>query len=150
VPGPWSSHQRVLPVIAAGGMLGASGRYALDLTWPSAGAGLPWATLVVNLTGCALIGVLMVHVTEVGGAHPLLRPFLGVGVLGGYTTFSTYAVQTDALLREGRPELALLYFFGTVVTALAAVTLGVVAARIAVRARRWSARHRGSAGEETR
>jgi len=132
----------VLPVIAAGGMLGASARFALDLTWPSGSDALPWSTLGINVTGSLLIGVLMVNVTEVGGVHPLVRPFLGVGVLGGYTTFSTYTVQTDALLRAGHPELALAYFFGTVAATLVAVSLGVVAARTFLRARQWRARPR--------
>jgi fluoride exporter len=132
----------VLPAIAVGGMLGASARYAVDRAWPTGSDTLPWSTLVVNVSGCALIGLLMVHVTEVGGAHPLLRPFLGVGVLGGYTTFSTYTVQTDALLRNGHPELALVYLVGTAVSALLAVSLGVVVARASVRARRWWARPR--------
>ncbi|WP_261988702.1 fluoride efflux transporter FluC, partial [Streptomyces sp. wa22] len=55
----------------------------------------PWAVFAVNVTGCALIGVLMVLLAERGTVtHPLVRPFLGVGVLGGFTTFSTYAASS--------------------------------------------------------
>ena len=78
----------------------------------------------------------MGHVIEVGGGHVLLRPFLGVGVLGGYTTFSTYAGQTHVLLLEGRPDLTMAYLVGTAVTALAAVALGAVVGRTWARTRR--------------
>jgi CrcB protein len=90
-------HRWVLPVISLGGVIGATARHALELAWPTQSGTLPWATLVTNTSGCLLIGMLMVQVVEVGRAHPLLRPFLGVGILGGYTTFSTYAVQSRDL-----------------------------------------------------
>jgi len=125
-----------VPVIALGGMLGASARFTLERAWPPEAGTVPWTTLVVNLSGCALIGMLMVSVTEVGGAHVLLRPFLGVGVLGGYTTFSTYAVEGHDLVLEGEPGLATAYLVGTAVTALLAVGAGVVAARAVLVVRR--------------
>jgi fluoride exporter len=86
---------------------------------------VPWATLLINVTGCVLIGVLMVLILEVWVAHRLVRPFLGVGVLGGYTTFSTYAVEAEQLIAAGRPWLALAYLVGTAVAALVAVQVGV-------------------------
>ena len=76
----------VLAAISAGGIAGALARYGLAAAWPHPPAGFPWSTFVINVTGCFLIGVLMVIVTEVVTHKPLLRPFLGVGVLGGYTT----------------------------------------------------------------
>ena len=133
VPGQrreWTRHRWVLPTIAVGGVLGALARHGLEVAWATPDGGFPWATFVTNVTGCLLIGVLMVQVVEVGGAHPLLRPFLGVGVLGGYTTFSTYAVQTY-LLVEHHPGTAAAYLLGTLVAAMVAVTAGVVAARAA-------------------
>ncbi len=135
-------HRWVLPVIALGGMAGASARHALELAWPSAQTGFPAATFLTNVAGCLLIGLLMVYVVEVGGAHPLVRPFLGVGLLGGFTTFSTYAVQTRTLLAEQRPALAATYLFGTLVAAMAAVVTGVFAARALLRLRHWMAHHR--------
>lgn len=150
VPGQrreWTRHRWVLPVIALGGMAGASARYALEVAWASEPHEFPWATLLTNASGCLLIGLLMVQVVEVGRAHPLVRPFLGVGVLGGYTTFSTYAVQADALLREEEPVLALTYAVGTVVAALVAVTCGVFAARALVRLRQRSRRRHEDRGE---
>lgn len=119
----------ILAAISLGGMVGASTRHGLDLLWPTTSGTLPWATLLVNASGCFLIGVLMAVLGEVARPHPLLRSFLGIGVLGGYTTFSTYAVQVDALLREGYPLVALAYLAGTVLAALASVVAGTVAGR---------------------
>jgi CrcB protein len=70
----------------------------------------------------------------VAGAHRLVRPFLGVGVLGGFTTFSTYAVDFNSLLRMGQLGTALLYLSGTLVSALLAVLIGVKATRAVARA----------------
>ncbi|MGH3994372.1 MAG: fluoride efflux transporter FluC, partial [Pseudonocardiaceae bacterium] len=72
----------VLVVVAAGGALGAVGRHGVALAF----AGSTVGTVVVNLSGCLLIGVLTVLIGEVWAGHRLLRPFLGTGVLGGYTT----------------------------------------------------------------
>jgi fluoride exporter len=138
-------HPQVLVAISLGGMLGASGRYSLELAWPHEAGTWPWATLVSNLSGCLLIGLLMVYVIEAGPPHPLLRPFLGVGVLGGYTTFSTYAVETDRLLLDGHLALGVGYLFGTVVAALTAVAAGVSLARWSLEVRRRSTRRRGGA-----
>jgi CrcB protein len=138
----WAAHRWVIPAIALGGAVGASARHALELAWPAGAEALPWATLVTNVTGCLLIGMLMVQVVEVGRAHPLLRPFLGVGVLGGYTTFSTYAVQTRGLWSAGHPGVALLYAALTPALALAAVAAGVVTARATHRLRHALARRK--------
>lgn len=115
----------VLAAVATGGALGALARYALATAWPTAPGHPPWATLVTNLLGCALIGALMQAVTTRIAPHRLLRPFLGTGVLGGFTTFSTYAVETRDLLAAHRPALALGYALGTLLGALLAVRLGM-------------------------
>ncbi len=121
----------MLAVISLGGALGALCRYGLDhLIAP--GAVYPWATFAVNVSGCLAIGVLMVLLVEAGPVHRLLRPFLGVGFLGGYTTFSTYAVDAHRLVDDGRPGLALAYVFGTLIAALVAVALGTALARAVV------------------
>lgn len=120
---------RVLAAIAAGGALGSLARHVLRLLWSSPRYGFDWATFTANIVGCLLIGVLMVLVSEVWPGRPLLRPFLGIGVLGGFTTFSTYAVGARDLFAAGRPGLAGAYLVGTVIAALAATWLGVVAAR---------------------
>ena len=138
----WSAHRWVLPMIALGGMAGAGARYALELAWPAPDDGFPWATFLTNVSGCLLIGVLMVYVVEAGGAHPLVRPLLGVGVLGGFTTFSTYTVQATVLGVEDRPALAAAYLVGTLLAARAAEVQGVFLARALLRARRWLIHHR--------
>lgn len=85
----------VVAVVAAGGGTGAAGRYGAGFLWPSGAAAFPWTTLLVNVIGCALIGVLLVLTFEVCVAHRLVRPFLGTGVLGGFTTFSIYAADVE-------------------------------------------------------
>jgi CrcB protein len=75
----------------------------------------------------------MVLVTDVVTRQRLLRPFLGVGVLGGYTTFSTYIVDINRLVTEGAGGVALLYLAGTLIAAVTATSIAVAAARFAVR-----------------
>jgi CrcB protein len=126
----------VLAVISAGGALGALVRWAVTQAWPSVRTGFPSSVLLVNATGCVLIGVLMVLVNEVWSGQRLLRPFLGVGVLGGYTTFSTYAVDVVRLVDSGAAAAALGYLVATPLAALVSVWAGVVATRGVLRLRR--------------
>jgi fluoride exporter len=128
------SHGVVLAVMAAGGGIGGVARYGAGRLWPTAPGGFSWATLTVNAVGCMLIGVLMVLITEVWVTNRLARPFLGVGVLGGFTTFSTYTAETRALLRPGTVPLAFAYLAGTLLAAMLAVTVGVWLTRLVSRA----------------
>jgi CrcB protein len=122
---------RTLAVVAAGGVLGALCRYGLGVAVPTAPGHYPWTTFWVNVSGCALIGILVVLVTEGWpGAHPLLRPFLGTGFLGGYTTFSTYTVEVTRL---GVTWTALAYLFGTLAAALVATYAGMLGTRLMIR-----------------
>ncbi len=125
----------VLAAVAAGGALGSLARYGLSLALPVQSGRIPWATLTANVAGCLLIGVLMVLITEVWIAHRLLRPFLGVGILGGFTTFSTYAVEVRGLYAGGHAALAAGYLVGSVLLALAAVVAGLTVTRVVVGAR---------------
>ncbi|WP_305082359.1 fluoride efflux transporter CrcB [Nocardia veterana] len=120
----------VLAVIALGGGLGGLARYGLTGLLPTRPGRFPWGTFAENVLGCLAIGVLMVLITEVWSAHRLVRPFLGVGFLGGFTTFSTYAVEIRALLAEGAAAPAFGYLAATLVSALAAVVGGVTLARM--------------------
>ena len=119
-----------LIAIAIGGVLGSEARYGLSLAVPHPAGAMPSATLLTNVSGCALIGVLMVTITELTSAHRLVRPFLGVGVLGGYTTFSTYILDIHQLLEADRPGLALTYLALTPISALAAVWVGATTVRL--------------------
>ncbi|MGX2998760.1 fluoride efflux transporter FluC [Streptomyces sp. JNUCC 64] len=112
---------RVLAVVAAGGVLGAGARYGAALLWPTPGGAFPWTTLTVNAVGCALLGALMAALTAASAPGPLVRPFLGTGVLGGFTTFSAYAVDVRLLVRHGEGARAAGYLLLTPVLALAAV-----------------------------
>ncbi|MFG2871828.1 CrcB family protein [Streptomyces sp. NPDC048338] len=117
-------------VVAAGGALGAAARYGAALVWPTPAGAFPWTTFGVNILGCAAIGALVVLVTETGTApHPLVRPFLGTGILGGFTTFSTYALDTQRLLGAGDTARGLAYMGATVAAALAAVWAATAATR---------------------
>ncbi|WP_314176587.1 fluoride efflux transporter FluC [Streptomyces winkii] len=119
----------VLAVIALGGALGSAGRYGASLIWTVPDGRFPWTTLWVNVTGCAVIGVFMVVISDGRTVHRLLRPFFGTGVLGGFTTFSTYAQETQSLGDAGRPGAGLAYLALTPAVALAAVWAAVWATR---------------------
>ncbi|WP_327151799.1 fluoride efflux transporter FluC [Nocardia sp. NBC_01329] len=123
------SHGAILAVIAIGGALGALARYGLIRSLPTPPGGFPWMVLLINVIGSFLLGALMVVITEQRSAHPLLRPFLGVGVLGGFTTFSTYADDIRALLDTGAVLIGAAYLASTLFAAVAACALGVGLAR---------------------
>jgi CrcB protein len=125
-PNPQGS---VVAVVALGGAIGACARYGATLIWPTAPGGFPWTTLVVNVVGCAVIGVFMVVISEVWPPHRLVRPFFGTGVLGGFTTFSTYTVDIQRLMDAGRVRAGLGYLGLTLFAALAAVWSAVWATR---------------------
>ncbi len=119
----------VLATIAAGGATGSAARYLIGETWPTPAGAFPFSTLAINVLGCALIGVLMVLITDVWSSRRLLRPFLGTGVLGGFTTFSTYAVDIQQLIAGAQVHTALLYLTLTPVGALLAVWVAAHATR---------------------
>ena len=119
---------------AAGGALGALARWAVAAALPHPRGGWPWATLLVNLTGCLVIGALLAVLLARYAHSPWLRPFLAVGVLGGYTTYSTFAVDVVQLTRAGHGLLAVAYLLASVVGGVLAVVIGRLAGRAAVRA----------------
>lgn len=118
----------VLGAVALGGGIGALGRAGLAQLLPHPAGGLDTATIVSNVLGSLLLGALLVLVSEQGRGRPLLRPFVGTGVLGGFTTFSTYAVHARGLASQ-HPLLMVGELLGTVVSCVAAVALGVALAR---------------------
>jgi CrcB protein len=117
--------------VGVGGFLGASARYLLGgaiYRWLP--ATFPWATFVINVTGCFGIGFIVALAEERMLLGPTTRLFLTVGVLGGYTTFSTFGYETIALLRESSFGSAALNVLGQVALGLLAVWAGALAARI--------------------
>jgi CrcB protein len=117
-------------VVGAGGFLGASARYlAGGLVYRYVEAQFPYATFLVNVSGCFGIGFLAVLAEERFAIGPEARLFLMTGVLGGYTTFSTFGYETFTLARDGSYALAALNVVGQVALGLLAVWAGVVAAR---------------------
>jgi CrcB protein len=118
-------HTTVLATIALGGAMGALARWAVAEALPHVPGEFPWDTLLTNVEGCFLIGVLMVLVVERWPDRRLVRPFFGTGILGGFTTFSTYAVDTRALFAAGHLGPAVAYLGGTLLLGLAAVVAGL-------------------------
>ncbi len=122
-PAAWTG-PRAVAAVAAGGALGALARFGVDRLVPRPGD-LPAGTLVVNVLGCVLMGLLVAAILRRPDVHPVMRPFLAVGLLGGFTTFSTYAAEIRAALVEGRLVLGVAYALGTVILCVAGAALGV-------------------------
>ena len=114
---------------ALGGALGALARWGVAEALPRSDDGWPWGTLLVNLTGCLLLGLLAAVLAARAPDSPWARPFLGVGVLGGFTTYSTFAVETVGLAGAGAAGVAVGYVVASVAGGIAAAALGTLAAR---------------------
>ena len=134
--GFWSSRPRitreslqVVGVVALGGVVGSLLRYQASLIWPNPPGSFPTTILLVNLLGCLVIGVFLTLITERWTAHRLVRPFFGTGVLGGFTTFSTYSLDIVTLVRLGSPVQAATYLLLTAIGAMLAVGLGMLTTR---------------------
>lgn len=123
----------VLGLISAGGVTGSLARYRLDEAFPHQPGEWPWATWSINVGGCLLLGVLMALISELEKGQRTLRPLLGVGVLGGFTTFSTAVVEVQQLVGIGAAGTGLAYLGGTVAAALVAVTAGSALTRWSLR-----------------
>ena len=123
-----------LAYVALGGALGALARYGISgWVYDRLGENFPWGTLVVNLVGCLALG-LVIRWLQVSAVAPELRPFLTIGVLGAFTTFSTFSYETVALLQEGQWLRAGLYMGGSVVLGLIAMVAGMALATAFARA----------------
>ncbi len=129
---PRASQYRVLIAIAAGGFLGTLARYLLELLWVSAPGHFPWPTFVVNTSGSLLLGVLLTQIVEKGGSPRYLRPFACVGLLGSWTTMSTFALEADTLIRDGYLGVAVLYAVATLLAGLATAWVGITVTRAVV------------------
>lgn len=116
---------RALLAVAAGGALGATARYAVDVGAAAWDLAAPWATLTVNLVGCALMGVLVSAILAHPSRHPLWRPFLGIGVLGGFTTFSSFSLDVAVLWERGMAPAAFAYVLASVIGSICALFAGL-------------------------
>lgn len=117
--------------IALGGALGALGRYFLS-TWVYSKSDVifPWGTFVVNILGCFILGMVYVWGTEKLVMSSNMRAFLAIGLLGAFTTFSTFSLETINIIKDGEIKIALLNTVGSVIVGLLAVWLGTVIAEL--------------------
>ncbi len=116
--------------IAAGGALGALCRYLLgNIITRMMGSNLPWGTFIINIAGCFFMGALMTLIVERQLLPAAWRLFLCVGLLGGFTTFSSFGYEGLTLLLQGNLAAALGYVGGSIFLGLAAVGVGVLVAR---------------------
>jgi CrcB protein len=121
-------------LILIGGALGTGIRAALEAAYPAQPGGWPWATFLINVTGAFPLGVLLETLIRRGpdsGVRQYLRLGLGTGVLGGYTTYSTFAVEAVRLLGAGAVLIGIGYAIASVILGLAAALAGtLLAARL--------------------
>ena len=121
-----------LLAVALGSAIGGCLRYLATLGVNAlVQRAFPWGTLAVNVAGCLLIGMLHVFIVERGGQPETLRLFTMVGVMGGFTTFSSFSLETLLLVQQGAPGRAVAYVAASVVVCLAASVAGMALARVA-------------------
>ncbi len=120
---------RIVAVIGAGGFAGGLARYGIGLAWPTPPGGFPWATFAINTSGAFVLALLLVLALELLPRTTYLRPALGTGFCGAYTTFSTVTVASDQLAGHGHAGLALLYMAGSIMAGLTATRLGLAIGR---------------------
>lgn len=117
----------LLLAVFVGGCFGGLSRYAVTSAWPT--RGIPWSTLWVNLSGAFLLALLLVLVLEVLSPTTYVRPLLGTGFLGAWTTFSGIVVPVGTLTRDARPVAAVGYLAASVLGGLLAAAGGLLLGR---------------------
>jgi CrcB protein len=121
---------RDLAMVAAGGAIGAVLRYLVGRAMgPQADSAVPWHTLFVNVTGAFVLG-LLIAVAARHGWPGWWRPFVAVGILGGYTTFSTFSIESVELILRGHSATGLAYAFGSLGIGMLAAWLGLLTGRL--------------------
>ncbi|WP_299444340.1 CrcB family protein [uncultured Phycicoccus sp.] len=123
--GPTRPDSRVLASVAVGGAVGSLGRWAVGLGLPHRAGEVPWGTFAVNVSGAFAMGLLVTYLVDRPGTHRLARPVVGVGLLGGWTTYSALAVETVGLGAGHHVQVALLYVAGTFLVGVLAVAAGL-------------------------
>ena len=119
----------MLAIVALGGALGAPARYGLAQLIHVAPGRFPWATFATNVSGSFALGLVLALLIERFPPTLYLRPFVATGFLGAYTTYSTFAVETDVLVKDGHAALAAAYVAASLVCGLVAAGLGIRAGR---------------------
>jgi CrcB protein len=120
----------VLAAIAFGGALGAPARYGVTQLVPVDANGFPWATFWTNVSGSFALGLLLILILERYPPARYVRPFLATGFLGAYTTYSTFAVETDLLIKNGHAGTAAMYSVASLAVGFTAAWLGIAVARM--------------------
>lgn len=110
--------------VACGGAIGASSRYALGLLLAKPAHIFPWPTWWINLLGCFMAGIFFAMTERYPVLQQETRLFFMVGILGGFTTFSSFGLETFVLLRNGQISVALLYAFSSVLLGVLLLILG--------------------------
>ena len=118
---------RVLAAIAVGGALGAPARYGLAQVIHAAPDSFPWATFWTNISGSFALGVVLAVLVKRHPPPRYVRPFVATGFLGAYTTYSTFAVETDLLVKNGHPLIAATYAAASLLAGFAAAGAGIAA-----------------------
>ena len=116
--------------VALGGALGAVGRYLVGLSLKTA-SGFPWATMSVNIFGSLLMGLVIGWLSRQNGGSDVLRLFVAVGILGGFTTFSAFSMDLFTLLERRDIAATVLYLSGSLLGGLVAFIIGFMALRAA-------------------
>ena len=119
----------MLAAVAAGALPGGAARYGLAQAITVPAGHFPWATFWTNVSGSFVLGFLLVLFLERYPPARYARAFAGTGFCGAYTTFSTFSVETDLLVKDGHVALALAYVVASLVVGIAAAGAGIVAAR---------------------
>jgi CrcB protein len=121
---------KMVLLAAAGGALGSSVRYLVNVgAGRLLGIGFPWGTMIVNVAGCFVMGLLIGYGALRGTLSDEARVFLATGILGGFTTFSAFSADFAALIERKTFGLSALYVTGSVVLSLAAVFAGLYLVR---------------------
>lgn len=134
----------VLLVIFLGGCLGGWARYGITSAWPTTTGQFPWATLTVNVTGAFILTLVIVAAADIVSSR-YLRPLLGTGFCGAFTTFSSIVVTTDLLFAHDHPGTAVIYLAASIVAGLAAAALGLALGRAVAANRRRARENRSKA-----
>jgi fluoride exporter len=116
-------------LVAVGGVLGALGRFGLDTLVKCQVPGFPLATWIANVTGCIAIGALLVVLVDGPVPRWWLRPLLAVGILGGFTTYSSFAAESVQLTDAHAVTMAAWYIVATIVVGLSAVWMSATMTR---------------------